>query len=363
VIAPWKWFVVFAFSLSVYTPSLAAQGPDGACLLEQPSFAQKRVCQNTTLHELDRKLERLEAELQNAWHLEGIASYVQSEAWHTGARAACQDDACLQAVYRQRLRDLNSLPSFPCSGRLNPAERAICQTPALGPLDRTLNLEYQMALDASYTTLELQREQWLWLRTVRDQCASAACVTRVYKWRIAYLKRVQAAAIRRATRSQKAANSSDARGQGLNLRFTAAQQRSIQRQINAGSQELGPIQPDCLSKPIDALDLNRDGRPDPVFMTCDGGHNELAFFFLSERDQYRLVLSDWVGYFGYTIQDTRIHGLPVLMLITHGSCCDHGHSYYGYDGHVFKAVACFNEHFINEDVFIFESFKPSQGSC
>ncbi len=363
MIAPWKWFAVFAFSLSVCTPTLAAKGPDGACLLEQPSDAQRRVCQDATLRELDRKLEVLTTEMQNAWHLEGIASYEQSEAWRTGTRDACTDDACLQAAYRQRLRDLNALPSFRCSGRLNRAERAICQTPALGPLDRRLNLEYQMALDLSYATLGLQRDQWRWLRTVRDRCASAGCVTRVYSQRIAYLKRLEAAATRRATREQKASNPSDTRG--LNLRFTAAQQRSIQRQITgeSSSEGLEPIQPDCLHNPVDALDLNRDGRPDPVFMTCDGAHNELAFFFLSERDQYRLVLSDWVGYFGYTIQDTRIHSLPVLMLITHGSCCDHGHTYYGYDGHVFKAVACFDEHFISDDLFTFEYNKPSQGSC
>jgi hypothetical protein len=66
MIAPWKWFVtVFALSLSVCTPSLAARGPDGACLVEHPSNAQKRVCQNATLHELDRKLGALEAEMQN----------------------------------------------------------------------------------------------------------------------------------------------------------------------------------------------------------------------------------------------------------------------------------------------------------
>ena len=38
------------------------------CGLESPSAIEKRLCENETLFELDRKLMSLEAELTNGWH-------------------------------------------------------------------------------------------------------------------------------------------------------------------------------------------------------------------------------------------------------------------------------------------------------
>ena len=359
--------VMTAFTFGLMWPSgVSASKGDPACqTYDAPTFAQKRVCENATLNELERKLGNLGDELENGWHTEVRPT---DETWR-GTLAACQIDACLESAYRKRLSALDALPTFSCAGKLGAAERAVCNTPALGRLDRELSLEYGQALDASYTLLALRADQGRWRLNVRDGCAaSVACLGRAYRARVAVLQQVQVLARQRQRREVRSDNPQDTRGTGLKLRFTPAQQKSIQAQL--GSYEDGYISDDdhaqgnCLSRPVDLLDLNRDGHPDPVFMTCGGAHNELAFFFLWQRGQYKLVLADAVGYFGYQQQDTRTHGLPVLRLITHGSCCEHGSAYYAFDGRQYRAVACYNEHFLRDDFYTFEDLgKPEGGSC
>ncbi|WP_424951515.1 multicopper oxidase domain-containing protein [Deinococcus sp.] len=326
---------------------------------------ERRVCESAVLTELERKYSDLIDELERGWHAQVLPT---EEHWR-GSLAACQSDGCLETAYRKRLGVLEALPSFPCVGRLNPAERAVCRNPALGRLDRELNLNYSRALDVSYTLLALRADQGRWRVRVQGGCgASASCLSRVYRARVQVLDQLQALAGQRLKRQSVQANSFDTRPT-LPLKFTPMQQRSVQAQMGADFTDdlLGAS--NCLHKPVDLLDLNRDGHPDPVFVSCSGAHNEEAFFFLWQRGQtgegrYRLVLTDYVGYFGYQQQDTRIHGLPMLRLVTHGSCCEHGSAYYAYDGRQYQAVACYNEHFLHDDFYVFEDLgKPKGGSC
>jgi uncharacterized protein len=320
---------------------------DPACSLEQPNDFERRICQNATIHELDRKLGRLEEELQNGWGIGGKASTEQSEQWRAAVRVKCQNNTCQEQAFRQRFAVLNGLPAFPCSSKLTRVEVLICQTPTLGFLDRTLNYEFGAALDLSFALLELRAAQTLWLQNIRDACQSSQCLGRVYRERIGVLKRSQTKSRARYERQRKV-NVGDARDSGKNTKYkiSKAEQQRIFKQYKM---EICQEHPD----PVDWLDLNRDGHADPVLMSCFGGHNESVYFFLWEKHHYRLVLADYLGYFGYSLQDTRVRGFPVLRLITHGSCCDHPNTFFAYNGHEFTEVAQFNEHFIREDFFTF----------
>ena len=325
------------------------------CGLESPSAIEKRLCENETLFELDRKLMSLEAELTNGWH---NYPYEEVDLWRNKVRAACQSDICLQRAYRLQLAKLTAFPSFACKEKLTNSEKLICQTPVLGAIDRKLNLEYQKALDFSSRTLELIPLQHRWLQSVRNRCSSSACLLRVYKQRIGHFVSLQQQAILRQKRENTDSNPMDARGAGLpDLKFTKAQKENIAKQIHADP-DVGDFQngdgSDCLAKPVDLVDLNHDGLPDPVFMTCGGAHNEQVFFFLNERGRFRLVLSDYVGYFGYQLQDTKIRGFSVLRLITHTSCCEHPSAFFVYDGHGYKNVVTFDERFVTKDLYFFD---------
>ena len=341
---------IFAFGTA-----MAAKTPNIYCGLQPPSVTEKRLCENETLFELDRKLSSLEEELGRGW---GNYPYEESEAWRQKIRNACQNDSCLEFVYHRQLAKLKAFPSFLCKARLTRSEKLICQTPAMGELDRKLNLEYQHALDFSSRTLELIQLQHHWLFTVRNRCSSASCLMRVYKQRIRHFINLQQQAVLRRKRENAGSNLVDARGAGLrDLKFTKAQRKSIAKQIYADP-DVGDFQngdgSNCLAEPVDLVDLNHDGLPDPVFMTCGGAHNEQVFFFLNEHGRFRLVLSDYVGYFGYQLQDTKIRGFSVLRLITHTSCCKHPSAFFAYDGQAYQNVVTFDERFVNENLYFFD---------
>ncbi len=320
---------------------------DPACALEKPSNFERRICQNVIIHELDRKLGRLEEELQTGWGVGGTASDEQSQTWRAATRAKCQNDACLEQAFRERLAVLNGLPAFSCSGTLSRLEVLICRTPKLGLLDRTLNYEFGAALDLSFATLELRSAQTLWLQSIRNACQSSQCLTRVYTKRIAFFKRSQAKSQARYNRESKV-NVADARDLGKSTKYKISKTEG-RRILKLYKMEICERNPN----PVDWLDLNRDGHADPVFMSCDGAHNESVYFFLWEQNHYRLILSDYVGYFGYSLQDTRVHGFPVLRLITHSSCCDHPSAYFAFNGREYKQVALYDEHYIRDDFFTF----------
>ncbi len=340
--------VLALFSLLFHFSNATAQAKiDPACSLEKQGDFERRICQNATIHELDRKLGRLEEELQNGWHLGGEASFEQGEKWRAAIQAKCHDDACLEQAFRVRLALLNGFPTFSCSSKLTRLEALICHTPNLGLLDRTLNYEFGVALDLSFATLELRSAQTLWLQNIRNACQSSGCLTRVYTERIAFLKRSQAKSQARYKRESKV-NVGDARDMGVKLKIQISKTQE-QRIFKRYKMEICEAHPD----PVDWLDLNRDGHPDPVFMSCFGAHNESVYFFLWEKNHYRLVLEGTVGYFGYSLQDTRIHGFPVLRLITHGSCCDHPSAYFAFNGREYTQVALYDEHYIRDDFFTF----------
>jgi uncharacterized protein len=318
---------------------------DAACSLEQPNDFERRICENATIHELDRKLGRLKEELQRGWHVDGEASYEQSEKWRATTRATCHDDTCQENTFRQRLTLLNGFPAFSCSRKLSRVERLICRSPKLGFLDRSLNYEYGVALDLSHSMLGLQAAQVLWLRKTRDACKSSKCLNHVYRQRIHFLLRSQAISRARFERESKS-NVFDARDLGVKLKPRVSKAEKAQRLLLP---KYCPEHPD----PIDWLDLNRDGHTDPVLSTCYGAHNEEVYFYLWEKNHYRLILENSVGYFGYSLQDTRIRGFPVLRLITHGSCCEHPSTYFAYNGQEYKQVALFDEYYVREDFFTF----------
>ncbi len=323
---------------------------DPTCSLERPNDFERRICQNATIHELDRKLSRLEEELQRGWGI-GEASTEQSQQWRAATSTKCQNDFCQEQAFRRRLKFLNGLPAFSCSSKLTRLEVLICRTPKLGFLDRALNYEFGVALDMSYATLELRAVQTLWLQSIRDTCQSSQCLDRVYTDRIGFLKRSQAKSRARYKRESKV-NVGNVRDMGVKFKIQISKLER-QRIFKFYKIEICEEHPD----PVDWLDLNRDGHADPVFMSCFGGHNESVYFFLWEKHRYRLVLADFIGYFGYslqdTLQDTRIRGFPVLRLMTHGSCCDHPSTYFAFNGRDYKQVAQFEKHFIREDFFTF----------
>jgi len=85
-----------------------------------------------------------------------------------------------------------SAASFECvDDSLNPAERRICETPALGALDERLDSWYLRALvRAGYfdQTEEVRSEQRAWLES-RDACGTSRwCIRRHYRERIEALK-------------------------------------------------------------------------------------------------------------------------------------------------------------------------------
>ena len=77
-------------------------------------------------------------------------------------------------------------PSFYCRGRLNPAERTICDSSYLGKLDRKMAREYhfQMGELSRRERRILRRDQRKWLRD-RNRCRyDEECLDNLYNQRI-----------------------------------------------------------------------------------------------------------------------------------------------------------------------------------
>jgi uncharacterized protein len=93
--------------------------------------------------------------------------------------------ACVVGALTAISADPGSAQSAPpwcnTSGRLNPAERTICHTPALWSLDDTLNLSYAFARDrlSGAQRRQLEASQTDWLRATRDACETdVRCLAR-----------------------------------------------------------------------------------------------------------------------------------------------------------------------------------------
>lgn len=122
-------------------------------------------------------------------------------AWRA-QRDNCGDDAvCIGDSYRQRLAFLQNVtaqisgsalvqPSFPCNGRLNPSERAICQNAGLARLDQALNAAFKtkFRLLPTYLQSQLSDNQAAW-RAARDRCGTeVSCLQTAYLERLTYLQ-------------------------------------------------------------------------------------------------------------------------------------------------------------------------------
>ena len=87
-------------------------------------------------------------------------------------------------------------PSFRCSGKLNPTERAICASAALSALDREIANGFQLAVDnitseavggTQADVRKFRSEQAAFLRR-RNSCgASVGCIAAAYRQRLVTL--------------------------------------------------------------------------------------------------------------------------------------------------------------------------------
>lgn len=77
--------------------------------------------------------------------------------------------------------------SFDCAQASKKIEKTVCSSSELSSLDKELGDAYQSALAQSSNANQLKAGQRTWLREVRNQCQTTACLVDVYKQRIAAL--------------------------------------------------------------------------------------------------------------------------------------------------------------------------------
>ncbi|MFZ3287772.1 MAG: lysozyme inhibitor LprI family protein [Telluria sp.] len=77
--------------------------------------------------------------------------------------------------------------SFDCAQASKKIEKTVCSSSELSSLDKELGDAYQSALAQSSNANQLKAGQRIWLREVRNQCQTTACLVGVYKQRIATL--------------------------------------------------------------------------------------------------------------------------------------------------------------------------------
>src|SRR6202012_1191877 len=111
------------------------------------------------------------------------------------------DANCIAANYQQRLAFLGQAgqsvarvePSFSCGGRLNPAERTICQNADLARLDQALTAAFKLRFRAlpDYERAQFSASEAAW-RSQRDRCGNAvACIGTAYWQRLNFLQSAQ----------------------------------------------------------------------------------------------------------------------------------------------------------------------------
>lgn len=76
---------------------------------------------------------------------------------------------------------------FDCNKATSKVERLICSDRSLSEMDRSLSEAFAKAAKASNDPSALRAEQRQWLRTKRDACSDATCLSAVYKQRISEL--------------------------------------------------------------------------------------------------------------------------------------------------------------------------------
>ncbi|MDQ0391752.1 caspase family protein [Labrys monachus] len=161
--------------------------------------AEATICRNGGLAALDQSLAATYGAVLSALSGNGRAQLTTNQADWRAQRDRCGSDAdCIAASYRQRLALLGQVarsadrvsPSFPCGGRLNPAERAICGNGDLARLDQALTVAFKLRFRAlpDQARAPFSADQAAW-RSQRDRCGSAvACIATAYWQRLNLLQ-------------------------------------------------------------------------------------------------------------------------------------------------------------------------------
>ena len=166
---------------------------------------ENAICQDGDLATLDQTLSSAYGVINAALPKDLQAKLKANQtAWRAQRDECGADAACIGVSYRQRLAFLKSLvdkaagtpstsPSFPCGGRLNPSERAICQSETLARLDLALDSVFKARFRnlAKADQVALSASQTAW-RTNRDRCGvTASCIEAAYRQRLSYFQSLQ----------------------------------------------------------------------------------------------------------------------------------------------------------------------------
>ncbi|MBP0581944.1 DUF1311 domain-containing protein, partial [Labrys sp. LIt4] len=166
---------------------------------------ENAICQDGGLAALDQTLSSAYGLINAALPKDLQAKLKANQtAWRAQRDECGAEAACIGVSYRQRLAFLKSLvdkaagtpsasPSFPCGGRLNPSERAICQSDTLARLDLALDnafkARFRLLPKAEQASLSADQTAW---RANRDRCgAQASCIEAAYRQRLSYLQSLQ----------------------------------------------------------------------------------------------------------------------------------------------------------------------------
>lgn len=153
--------------------------------------AERTVCDNQELGELDRRLNRAYGQFLLSLDSAGRQSMVSQQREWIRTRDACGNDQnCIKNAYTARIATLDNRP-FACRGNLNSAEQTICHNATLAELDGKLNAGYRgilAPLDVA-ARQEVATRQTRWLRDTRDGCGSnTSCLHNTYLQRISALQ-------------------------------------------------------------------------------------------------------------------------------------------------------------------------------
>ncbi len=80
--------------------------------------------------------------------------------------------------------------SFDCGKAASEVEKLICGDQGLSQLDESLSKTYQEVLRWARDPAGFKREQWKWLREVRDLCTDGPCLDKEYRNRLAVLEKL-----------------------------------------------------------------------------------------------------------------------------------------------------------------------------
>ena len=156
------------------------------------------ICQNANLAILDLTLSASYGAVLSTLSGSARTQLTSNQANWRAQRDQCGYDAdCIAASYRQRLAVFRAgpgaeraEPSFPCGGRLNPAERAICANADLARLDQALTAAFKLRFHAlpDHARARFSADQAAW-RSQRDRCGDAvACIETAYWQRLNFLQ-------------------------------------------------------------------------------------------------------------------------------------------------------------------------------